>query len=376
MFNEMKLESRQLLMLDELTAGGSRHFAAGYEYVRGLLELYVADPANAASVAACGYSDLTKWLRIAAAVSRDDAGSVENHVFRSVVSRAPRAPDTPDLANEISEEVASGVFEVLLSGHFVPSLADVLRLELAVTGQLSGASAGGWGGALYFWNAQLTPLEGDTVGARISADPHQYATFLALNARAITDAAGALGRLRFDVLMAPEVQTPEAVRGALADRILSLLLLPGGAVDPARSPDLYVPTSASWSDSDSVDDASWRRWTGPRGDSGPPDAPDAGVAADGPAGDAAGGAEWAASPAGEAPCRQGRRVLAEVNGARAGGAEPMPVPGAALAQAMAVAGPYEGALRPPAPDEGLENGVAADPRRPPGQAELFAPRSW
>ncbi|SCX03917.1 ATPase involved in DNA repair [Agrobacterium sp. DSM 25558] len=223
MAGEFSLNDGQKLELNRITENGSKNFANGYDYVRGEMKKYLDSSSDLTEAEKKSLNDTSYWLEKAAEINRND-GDSEANVFIRGVTRSGLSFDQKAAGDEIiqsnSDLIGTTVFRDIFQSGKVPSLQNLLAVDVNSALGIGGQTLGGWGGAFYYWDMPLSDRPNDTVGNRISGSPAEYEKFIAITANAVVETMTRLGMSVEQFLTAYYAQAPDGVKAQIANRVV------------------------------------------------------------------------------------------------------------------------------------------------------------
>ncbi|MFC3266635.1 hypothetical protein ACFOEX_09755, partial [Camelimonas abortus] len=244
-----EFDEARLGLLEALAAAGGDAWADACDCMRDALEAFVDDPAHGDDPQLDACRSAVVWLRIAAAVSRNDPGSAVNVFCQralQVATGETSAARCQQLQLEMSGAVAREVIGAAIRERAMPDIGDVIATELAVARERAGLTPAAWAGAAFFWNVPLPGRGGQTVGACIGADAAEYERFLEITARAAVQAGAALALPLPHALAVSGITVPEPVRRDLESRIARVMASHDGHGPPGAAEETGV--AGCWRD--------------------------------------------------------------------------------------------------------------------------------
>jgi hypothetical protein len=168
------LDATQRATLDELTAGGSRDFWRGYDFVESERESgrLTLDDGTA------------YWFLLATRINRNDRESLANRFMRTF-TQSGLGGQVDDM-QAISDAIGRAVIADLLRGEPI-GMTRMVEDDIGVAIAQFNVTIGGWGGSFYYWNLVYGPA-GLTIGEQIVGDASERTKFV----RALTDATVAV----------------------------------------------------------------------------------------------------------------------------------------------------------------------------------------
>lgn len=226
MSEEFRLNDSQVNKLKEITSDGKANFAAGYDYLREQIQVFINDPANANSPDVQAYRKTTFWLENAAQINRNDADSQSNVFIRSV-TESGLLFDGKDASLQTqqrnSDLIGRNVIRNTLENKRLQSVSNIIAQDAIAATRGGGQSLAGWGGAFYYWNTPMSSLPGDTVGNRILGNSLEYEKFVSVTAKAVLETAAKTGINIEQVLTGLDAQAPATLKAAIVNRALDYL---------------------------------------------------------------------------------------------------------------------------------------------------------
>jgi hypothetical protein len=242
------LSNAQRAQLQTIVNNRKGNYVEAYRYLHRQVQDRLANP----RLSDAERNELTEqefWLRKAIEINGNDPNGQANYFIRSVTRNGLRFDDIPappkkiqDNSNLIGKNVTA---DVLQDGR-IPTIQRLIAEDAHSAIALGDQSIGGWGGAFNYWNVQMSPKPGDTVGQGILNDPVDYEKFISVNAKALSDTVTAFGYnpkyLIEDMAQGWNAQAPAYVKARIIQRSQDAALgRPGGLAGDPKDIDGYHP---------------------------------------------------------------------------------------------------------------------------------------